>query len=244
MQQRADFPYYAGEPVAISSGGWMLVLAAVVVAFLQLVFWPWQTTPLNFGAAILFTGLPLVALMAVSGWHSPALFGPVTWRVVALGLGFGVLTLVISAGAGIAVSQLYGANPNAATEGIDSMSMGELLLFLARTFIQLIGEEVVSILPLLAVLWFSVSKLGLSRRNGIIAGVVVSTLWFSAMHLPTYGWNFVQCLGIIGTARVVMTVAYLVTRNIWVSTIAHIFNDWTLFLLSFGLGHMPIGMDG
>lgn len=109
----------------------------------------------------------------------------------------------------------------------------DLVWFLARTFVQLIGEEVVSILPLLAVLWLCVTRFGLNRRLGVIIAIAVSTLWFSAMHLPTYDWNIVQCLGIIGTARVVMTLAYLVTRNLWVSTIAPITNDWALFLFSF-----------
>lgn len=243
MQSKADFPYYSGVPKAIGGGGWLVVMVAVLVGCLQLILLPLQT-PFDFVNAILFAGVPLVALMAVSGWHPPALFGPMNWRVVALGIGFGLLTLVVSAAAGIAVSRLYGANANPAAEGVAAMDGGGLLLFLSRTLIQLIGEEVITILPLLAVLWFVVNRLGMSRRNGIIAGVLVSTLWFSALHLPTYGWNVVQCLGIIGTARLVLTAAYLLTRNLWVSSIAHIFNDWTLFLLSFGIGHLPIGVDG
>lgn len=243
MQGKADYPYYSGVPKAVGGWGWLVVMVAVLVGCLQLILLP-QQTPFDFANAILFAGVPLVALMAVSGWHPPALFAPMNWRVVALGIGFGLLTLVISAAAGIAVSRLYGANTNAAAEGLATMDGGGLLLFLSRTLIQLIGEEVITILPLLAVLWFVVNRLGMSRRNGIIAGVLVSTLWFSALHLPTYGWNFVQCLGIIGTARLVLTAAYLLTRNLWVSSIAHIFNDWTLFLLSFGIGHLPIGVEG
>jgi membrane protease YdiL (CAAX protease family) len=51
---------------------------------------------------------------------------------------------------------------------------------------------------------------------------------FGALHLPTYGWNWIQCLVIIGGARLVLTLPYIMTRNIWVSTGAHIINDWTL----------------
>jgi len=99
----------------------------------------------------------------------------------------------------------------------------------------------VSILPLLAVLWLCVSKFGLSRRVGLVIAVIASTLWFAAMHLPTYNWNFLQCIGIIGSARIVLTMAYLFTRNLWVSSIAHIFNDWSLFMTAFALGHLPVG---
>jgi membrane protease YdiL (CAAX protease family) len=38
----------------------------------------------------------------------------------------------------------------------------------------------------------------------------------------------VQCLVVIGSARLVLTWAYVSTKNIWVSTGAHIINDWTL----------------
>jgi hypothetical protein len=63
-------------------------------------------------------------------------------------------------------------------------------------------------------------------------------LVFGALHLPTYDWNLVQCIVIIGTARMVLTLAYIVTKNIWVSTGAHVINDWLLLgmaLLGAGL---------
>lgn len=84
----------------------------------------------------------------------------------------------------------------------------------------------------------------MSRRAAIIVAVAVSTIWFAALHLPTYNWNILQCLLTIGTARIVLTMAYLLTRNVWVSSIAHIINDWTLFFIAFGLGHGPIGIGG
>ncbi|MBO9587674.1 CPBP family intramembrane glutamic endopeptidase [Devosia sp.] len=243
MTIKIDLPYYAGEPVAIGGRGWLLVIASVIVAFFQLILAPFETVPLVFIPAVVFTGLPLLTIMAVTGWRPPAIFRPLGLKQFGIGIGFGVLTVLVSGIFGIAISQLFGASPNAAVEGLATYGAVDLLLFLARTFIQLIGEEAVSILPLLAVLWLCVTKFGLSRRLGLIIAVVVSTLWFSAMHLPTYNWNFIQCIGIIGTARIVLTIAYLVTRNLWVSSIAHIFNDWVLFLTSFTLGHLPVGVE-
>lgn len=105
-----------------------------------------------------------------------------------------------------------------------------------------------TILPLLAVLWLCVRKFNLSRRVGLIIAVILSTLAFAAVHLPTYDWNLLQCFGGIGTARLVLTAAFLITRNLWVSAGAHIVNDWTEFLaptLLGGLsGHTPIGTAG
>jgi len=55
---------------------------------------------------------------------------------------------------------------------------------------------------------------------------------FGALHLPTYDWNFAQCFIIIGTARLVLSLAYIKTKNLWVSAGAHILNDWFLILIN------------
>ena len=244
MWTKSALPYYAGQPVEIGPAGWLAVVVAVVVAFFQLILLPLPDPPLNFIPGIIFTGLPLVTLMAVSGWRAPAIFGALNFKVVGLGLAFGLATLIFSFGMGVLVQHFFPVSANPAATAVEDIGTAGLLVFLARTLIQLVGEEAVTILPLLAVLWLCVSKFGLSRRAGLVIAVVVSTLWFAAMHLPTYNWNIMQCLGIIGSARIVLTLAYLFTRNLWVSSIAHIFNDWALFLTTFAIGHMPVGVEG
>ena len=52
-------------------------------------------------------------------------------------------------------------------------------------------------------------------------------------HLPTYDWNILQCLVVIGGARLILSLAYIKTKSIWVSTIAHVLNDWVLLTLPF-----------
>lgn len=37
-----------------------------------------------------------------------------------------------------------------------------------------------------------------------------------------------QCIVVIGSARLVLTWAYIYTKNLWVSTGAHIINDWLI----------------
>ena len=83
-----------------------------------------------------------------------------------------------------------------------------------------------SILPFLAPPWLRVTRLGLSRRAGIWAALIVSALIFGAAHLPTYDWHWGQALLVIGTARIALSPAYVVTRDLWVSAGAHILNDW------------------
>lgn len=235
---KGDLPFYDGLPVELGGRGWAIVLAAVVLAFLQLILAPWSDAFWGFAGPVLFTGLPLVALRLVAGPGWTALFGPYGFRAFGASVGFAILTLISSLLAGFVLSRLMAMTPNA-TIAMERDKVG-LALLLGRAAVQLVGEEAVTILPLLAVLWFCVRRLGWSRRAGLVTAVVVSTLWFSAMHLPTYNWNLLQCLLTIGTARLALTVAYLVTRNMWVSVGAHILNDWTLFFIGFAGAHGPV----
>ncbi len=70
---------------------------------------------------------------------------------------------------------------------------------------------------------------GVSRRRAILAAWLATAVWFGAAHLPAYGWNVAQSFLVIGVARLVLTPAYIRTKNILVSTGAHILNDWATF---------------
>lgn len=238
-----DFPYYAGDPVLISGKGWLIIMVALAGAFVQLELLTFETSPANFVPAVIFTGLPLAALMAVTGWRPPALFRRFGPKGFLAGLGFALMTITSSIIVGYIVSTFIDLTANTSIADLATAGPLDLALFLGRTFIQLIGEELITILPLLAVMWLCVSRLRLSRRRALIIGFIISTLLFAALHLPTYDWNVVQCLANIGTARIVLTLAYVVTRNMWVSATAHIANDWSLFLMSFIGGHLPIGTE-
>ncbi len=240
---KRDFPYYSGDPVEISGRGWVVIMAALALAFAQLALVQLKAFPLNFFQAILFTGLPILAVVLVTRRPPTPLFRPIGAKGLAQAIGFGLLTVVTSMIVGVIMSQLMNLAPNASVADLAAATLPDLLLFLARTFIQLVGEELITILPFLAVLWLCVTRLGLSRKAGLILGFVVSTLLFCALHLPTYDWNLLQCLGTIGSARIILTFAYVTTRNLWVSATAHVVNDWSLFLMSYAGGHLPIGAE-
>lgn len=136
----------------------------------------------------------------------------------------------------------FGSNPVA--EAMSGMTGLQFAATLAVTLPQLVGEELLGILPFLAVLWLLVTQLGMSRLIGGVIALLVSALIFGAAHLPTYGWNWIQALVVIGSARIMLTLAYVATRNLWVSAGAHILNDWATFLLVFAPGHVPIETGG
>ena len=229
-----DFPFYNGAPVGLSAWQWLFVMAAVVAGFAVLVApIPWPAGPL--GAMIpaaLVPLIPLVALAQVAPGHWKTLFGKVGGRELRLMLGFALLNIVVSMSVGAIVRALADVTPNAATAQLGGMDTAGRIAFFAKTVPQLFGEEVVTLLPFLAVLALLSSRFGVGRKGAIVGAWLISSLLFGLIHLPTYDWNWVQCIVIIGTARLVLTLPWILTKNIWVSTGAHIINDWLLFTLS------------
>lgn len=234
-----DFPFYNGKPVEIDGPGWLLVIVSLASALLVLTLVPLRTFPYNLIPSLLFVAVPVLALRKVAG-HWKCLFRPVGFRSVGLMVLFGVATLLGSMAMGLVLQQFFELYSNPVADAMAAMSATQVSATLLVTGIQLVGEELFGILPFLAVLWLCVQRLHLSRRLGIVIAVVVSSLLFGAAHLPTYDWHFAQSLIGIGFARLILTLAYIVTRNLWVSAGAHIINDWTGFVFMLEFGHVPI----
>lgn len=228
---RDDFPFYRGLPVRLGAGQWALVLFATALGFAILtapVAW-YASSAGQFVPAILFFALPLAALAWVTPQHWTAIFrkvGPsdVGWMVL-----FAVLNIVVTVVIGFVVVNAHGAQANPAFSLMAHQDTVSRVLFFLKTLPQLFGEELVTILPMLAMMTFFHSRMGLSRNTSIVVAWLLSAVLFGALHLPTYRWDFVQCFVVIGCARLILSLAYLKTKNIWVSTGAHVLNDWTMF---------------
>jgi membrane protease YdiL (CAAX protease family) len=237
-----DFPFYNGVPVSISGRQWLFIMAMVVAGFLLLaspIDWPdgafWKFLP-----AILMPGLPLIALAYIAPGHWKAIFGKVGGREVKLMFGFALLNIVVSMSVGAIVLALFGATPNATTAELGDLDTAGKIAFFAKTIPQLLGEEVITLLPFLALLqWFSKS-FSMGRKGSIICTWVITSVIFGLIHLPTYDWNWIQCIVVIGSARMMLTLPWILTKNIWVSTGAHIVNDWLLFVMTL-LGASLVG---
>jgi membrane protease YdiL (CAAX protease family) len=228
--QGPDFPYYQDKPPAISPGGWLLVLAGTLAGFAALLI----PLPLTDNAVAgwlrvaAFVGLPLLGLMVAAPGRWKAIFGRVGLREVMLMFVFALINIAISMAIGAVIKTFGTAAANTTIANAGSLGGTALLNFFAKVALQLLGEELITILPFLAILAFSYQRLGLGRNASVIAAWLVSALAFGLAHLPTYDWNLVQCIVVIGSARLILTWAYIWTKNIWVSTGAHIINDWTI----------------
>jgi membrane protease YdiL (CAAX protease family) len=239
----SDFPFYRGSPTYLSYRQWWLVLAAVAAAFMALaltaslpgagIFWP-------FLPAIGLAAVPLVALWRVTPGHWSSLFGRVGVREVRLMLGFALLNIVVSMGLGFIVMSLGHTSSNASASQLATLDTVERIAFFAKTLPQLLGEEVITILPFLALLQWLTQSLRWGRKAAVVAAWVCTSVMFGLLHLPTYDWNWLQCIVVIGGARMVLTLPWIMTKNLWVSTGAHITNDWILF----GAGLLGAGLAG
>jgi len=235
-----DFPFYRGRPVALSGPQWLLVLTGVLVGLIVVAFPPTVLTSglARMVLALLLVALPLAALALVARGHWRVLFGPVGRHEIKWMILFALLNFLVSMSVGALLKPFVDFQSNPTVAGIADQATAEQWLLFIRTAPQLLGEEIITILPFLALLTLFTQRLGRGRKAAILWAWLLSALFFGLIHLPTYDWNLIQCVVIIGIARLVLTLPWIMTKNLWVSTGAHILNDWTLFsmqLLGAGL---------
>lgn len=229
----SDLPLYRGAPAQIGLLGWLIVLVSVGLAFWVLITTQpmFHTGVAGFIPAILFVLIPLATLAVVAGPEAPlALFRRMRPRDWALILGFFVLNAVVTAIVGMIVTSNFESVANPAGTRVAAADPIDQVLFFAYAAVQLLGEEIFTILPFLAFLTF-LDRL-VSRKVALIAAALGAAVIFALVHLPTYQWNVAQALIGLVPVRLVLLLPYIMTRNIWVSTGTHVLNDWAIFSLA------------
>ncbi|MFG1783064.1 CPBP family intramembrane glutamic endopeptidase [Rhodococcus oryzae] len=227
-----DFPYYNGIPQVITGRQWWIIAAAIAVGFSFILFWSFGGAWGHWVPVLVFPALPLLVLRRFAPDHWTAIFRRVGVRDVLLMVGIFVLNFIVTIGVGALLTKFAGAEANPGADTVSDASTTERILFFLQAVPQLLGEELLTILPLLGIMYYCYTKLKWSRRTAMITGWLITALIFGAVHLPTYDWNVVQALLGIGIARLVLSLGFLITKNIWVSTGAHVLNDWAIFSTS------------
>jgi hypothetical protein len=224
-----DFPFYNREPVEVATWKWIVIIASCVVAIGVLSFFPEPNDYVALVPRILFPAIMLAVFILLTGRFWTSLFRKLTgWDFLNM-VFYAALNLVVTIIVGSIIKALAGATANSASQGLAALSPGELASFYVGTGVQLFGEELFTVLPFIAVMYWLYSKGHASRRTAIILAWLITAVWFGAAHLPTYGFNVLQAVVGIGVARLVLTLAFIRTKNILVSTGAHILNDWAGF---------------
>jgi len=221
-----DLPFYDGRPRRLSAWGWWGVLLACAAGFRALTNVPnlLPDWPGRVAAVAIFVLSPIAALRWAAGTDWRAFLPPPRASDLALGLAFALASVTASLLVAYGVFLLGETRANPVLNGMLGTTGWALAGIVTLSGVQLLGEELITLLPLLAVLAWLYGR-GVSRPRAILAAWLVSSALFAALHLPTYDWRVLQVFSVIGVARLMLTLPYLITKTPWASAVAHIVND-------------------
>ena len=226
-----DFPFYDGVPVRLTGRHWALVSAATVAA-LGALFIPATVTIGAIGLlllTVLFSAIPLAVLARVAPGHWKALFRPVRLADVGVMVGYALLALIISGQVARVAAVFAGMEPNPIIDVIEDADGAGRSFIGVLIAAQIFWEELLGIIPFLALLALLHAR-GWSRRRSVLVALLLSSTLFGVVHLSTYGWNIAQSLLVIGSARAILTLAYIRTKNLWVAFGTHVIYDGILLV--------------
>ncbi len=214
-----DLPFYRGE-TELSLKGALLLFGCLILFVLPIVF-PIPMTDLEFSLYLCFVLLlPTVYLLR---GHLNLLFKtikPGNFKIVILcvflSLIYSFVMLYILSKIGIT-----------STEPLEETIVVDLTTIISMIF-QLMGEELFKILSFL-LLMFVLYRFSHNRKVSLVISLVISMAAFGLMHGGFYG-GFIQVFLIQGLGSIFDFYAYLKTRNIFVSYMAHIIFDLLLTL--------------
>ncbi|MGC6769580.1 CPBP family glutamic-type intramembrane protease [Enterococcus sp. LJL128] len=233
-----DFPFYRNLPYSVAGWQWLVMLLFPFLGFLSLtvVYIP----SLSIYENELFSGIVLVlsgflGLFLAVGKDWKKLFRRIYPKEILLVIGYVLGAILFASLLGGIIELLSGtlADNPAATNSEGKAALMEYLLLRFQEIFQLFGEEFLAIIPFLAVLHLMVARWQLRRKTAVIIAWIVSSVVFGLLHLPTYDWNIIQCVFLIGGSRMVLTLPYIQTKNIWISYFVHYLYDMLIFTAAF-----------
>ncbi|WP_251859884.1 CPBP family intramembrane glutamic endopeptidase [Clostridium sp. Marseille-Q2269] len=228
--KNVDFPFYKDEPSNLTPVASILLF---IITIGSVIFYDFAGSIIP-GVLAPFINIiiPLGALIIIvkSDWKK--LFRKIDGKDLLLVIITVIFLFFCNIILGLLLNKFFGAKPNPLSHIIESSSVYEIILLLAKTIPMLLGEELITIIPFLIILRFGTRILKVSRKKAIIIAWIVTSVIFGAIHLKTYSWNIIQAVFGIGIARIILTYPYIKTKNIWISFLVHLLNDWIIFLPS------------
>lgn len=234
-----DFPFYNGKPKTINTAQWAIILGILFIGFLISSFWdPNTSSSLAFLVIIVFSFMKLFfgvgSLALFAGKDAFLLFRKFKPKDLLFLAGILIVDFLYAGAAVVIVNLFDPAKANPAV--VSSTQAHGLELFLINTlsnFPNLLGEEFLALLPFLAFLYFFYQRAHWSRNKSIAMALLLSSIIFGLLHLPTYQWNWLQVIFVIGLGRSIETAAYIRTKSIWASFLVHFMFDTLAFLVGF-----------
>ena len=224
-----DFPFYNGLPVASSARGGVAILAGCLAGYGGFIV-AHHLVPIEAGHWLGLTALillPIAGLAVAVGRRWTSLFRRPTLRDLLLALAFMPAAIVVPLVVAVPLYLAKMGVPNPVGSAVAGLKGMALASFVARSGVQIFGEELLCILPFIVFL-SSFASAPMPRRRAVILAWVASSALFGLLHLPTYSWHVVQALVLIGAGRLVLTAPYLITKSIWASFVTHLTTDWLI----------------
>lgn len=179
----------------------------------------------------LFLGIQILGVQLATGnrWHH--LFHGLKAKEWLWVLAFFILAYIISVLSGMIAQKLFGSVSGNAAAGLTMKTPHVWLIFFYQRFssaIQILGEEFLAIMPLLAVTQLATSA---KLPHPLLWGNLASTLIFALLHLSTYDYNLGYVILGLAFTRLVLNWSFTKTHNIWVSFLVHFLFDTLSFLI-------------
>jgi membrane protease YdiL (CAAX protease family) len=234
------YPYTYGETSSLDVFSWFKILSITTFAlFFLTVFYndilkllPFQLLHKYAIELVILPGI-IYLLLNIAGleWASKdnwkLLFKKVTWKDVWLALGAAIVAIVLALILGAILGTSGHANPSASMDH-------DLLGFLVNQFetiFQLMGEEFLAIVPFLA--FVSLGKyLKWNQTLITVLAVILSSILFGMAHAWAYG-GLLAGIQATFVARIILTLTFVKTKNIWVSYFTHYLYDFSIFTVVF-----------
>ena len=170
----------------------------------------------------------IAALMVLGGWRAFKDLAPkLPASKIPLIFFYAFVSMVFAMVSAAFVDNLQ-ANPIiniAAISPVFTVLTGLLLIF------QLFIEELLAVLSFICI-YHLASKASVSSRRALVIALIISVLLAACVHIPTYNFNILQSLLVIGGARLGLGLAYAHAKNFWVAYLAHLLYDFVLITIS------------
>lgn len=226
-----DFPFYNYIPIKINTIGWVILLTFMFLSIFVLF-----TNFFNIFSDLVFVLLNITSYFIVTKTKIKELFKPIKLKDLLKVIKYTLITIIMA----FIFSNIMirfvplSSNPMAISGG-SNKDLLHFILLRVDNILQLFGEEFLAITPFLFILQISFNKFGLPRRKSIIIALLLSSIFFGLLHLPTYNWNLLQSMLLIGVVRVFLTLSYMETKNIFISFLVHFLYDTILFAVAYFL---------
>lgn len=208
-----DIPFYNDNP-KLSTFEWLILLAAVLLVIGYLTVIPISNDYLSIAVFLTCT---IPALYICKGNYS-LFFKKLRLKDIKIII-LCVIAIYVYAGIIRAILAPFTEMPVHA-----GFQETITLITVINMFLEVMGEEFFKIFILLLVMYV-IYKLTGNRNMSIITGLFVSMTIFGLAHYYAYDGKILQILLLQGLGSIFAYLAYLKTKNIWVTFLAHLIQN-------------------